>query len=79
MQNWPLVVFGRQRQVDLYAVNSRPAWSTEQGPGQPGLHRPCLENKQTNKSFLNGLKCAQKNSNGPFNYYSSSSGQGNKD
>jgi hypothetical protein len=36
----------RQRQTDQ---SSRPAWSTEHIPGQPGLHRekkPGLENKQ---------------------------------
>jgi hypothetical protein len=34
-----------QRQDD---VSLRPAWSTEQVPGQPGLHRkkPCLEKQQ---------------------------------
>jgi hypothetical protein len=33
-------------------LSSRPAWSTERVPGQPGLHRETLSrktNKQTNK------------------------------
>jgi hypothetical protein len=31
-------------------LSSRPAWSTEGVPGQPGLHRETLsQNKQTNK------------------------------
>jgi hypothetical protein len=30
-------------------LSSRPAWSTELVPGQPGLHRETLSRKQTNK------------------------------
>jgi hypothetical protein len=31
-------------------LSLRPAWSTEQVPGQPGLHREILsQNKETNK------------------------------
>lgn len=33
-------------------VNSRPAWSTQQVPEQPGLHRETLS--QTNKKLLQG-------------------------
>jgi hypothetical protein len=47
----PLIpVLGRQRQVEF--LSSRPAWSTEWVPGQPGLHRETLSQKtkpQTNK------------------------------
>jgi hypothetical protein len=35
----------RQRWADL---SSKPAWSREQVPGQPGLYKiPCLENTKT--------------------------------
>jgi hypothetical protein len=38
-------------------LSSRPAWSTEQVPGQPGLHRETLSRKtktnQTNKQTKN--------------------------
>jgi hypothetical protein len=37
----------RQRQVGLC---SRSAWSTEQMPGQPGLHRETLSFKKKNKT-----------------------------
>ena len=30
---------GRQRQVDFFFFNSRPAWSAEGAPGQPEIHR----------------------------------------
>jgi hypothetical protein len=30
-------------------LSSRPVWSTECVPGQPGLHREILSRKQTNK------------------------------
>lgn len=41
--------------MDL-SVISRPAWSTECGPGQPGLHRATLS--QTNKQVcLHICKC----------------------
>jgi hypothetical protein len=40
------------RQVGLWVVSSRPVWSTEWVPGQPGLHRETLSwnNKQTNNN-----------------------------
>jgi hypothetical protein len=31
-------------------LSSRPAWSTEWGPGQPGLHRETLSRKNKNKT-----------------------------
>ena len=34
---------GRQKQADL--LSSRPAWSTQQVPGQPGLHGEALSQK----------------------------------
>ena len=34
-----ILALRRQRQVDPLVLSSRPAWSTEQDPGQPGLHR----------------------------------------
>jgi hypothetical protein len=38
----PIVpALGRQRQVDG-SLSLRPAWSTEQVPGWPGLHRETL-------------------------------------
>jgi hypothetical protein len=30
-------------------LSSRPAWSTKWDPGQPGLHRETLSQKQTNQ------------------------------
>jgi hypothetical protein len=33
-------------------LSSRPAWSTELVPGQPGLHKETLSLKQTNKQNL---------------------------
>jgi hypothetical protein len=52
-RNWwhmPLVpALRRQRQVALW--DSRPAWSTERVPGQPGLHKkPCLEKPKDKNS-----------------------------
>jgi hypothetical protein len=40
-------------------LSSRPAWSTEWVPGQPGLHRETLEKKKNKKCVLlleNNLK-----------------------
>jgi hypothetical protein len=33
------------------SLSSRPAWSTEQAPGQPGIHREAQTNKQTRKEI----------------------------
>ena len=38
---------GRQRQEDFF--NSRPAWSTEGAPGQPGIHRETQSSKKPQK------------------------------
>ena len=38
---------GRQRQEDFF--NSRPAWSTEGAPGQPGIHREIQSSKTPQK------------------------------
>lgn len=47
---------GRSRQI---SESSRSAWSTQPVPGQPGLHRETLFQKQTNKTKQ--LKKKQKN------------------
>ena len=49
-QWWPLPLIpelGRQRQKDFF--NSRPAWSTEGAPGQPGIHRETQSSKKPQK------------------------------
>jgi hypothetical protein len=33
------------------SVNSRPAWSTEQVPGQPGLHSEALSQKKNDNKM----------------------------
>ena len=40
-----------QRQADLCEFEE-PAWSTEKVPGQPGLHRETLSQKNKNKKHL---------------------------
>jgi hypothetical protein len=42
-------------------LSSRPAWSTEWVPGQPGLHRETLSGKQKNKKTKNKKKPNQIN------------------
>jgi hypothetical protein len=37
-------------------LSSRPAWSTEWVPGQPGLHRETLSQKKQNKTKQNKTK-----------------------
>jgi hypothetical protein len=46
-------------------LSSRPAWSTEWVPGQPGLHRKTLfqKKKQTNKKQKQKTKTKNKNKN----------------
>ena len=52
---------GRQRQEDFF--NSRPAWSTEGAPGQPGIHRETQSSKkpQKKKKKTKNQKTKQKN------------------
>jgi hypothetical protein len=52
-------------------LSSRPAWSTERVPGQPGLHRETLsqENKQTKKNPKKQIRLVKgKNLTGVFVY-----------
>ena len=40
------------------SLSLRPAWSTEQFPGQPGLHREMLSQTKTNKQKGHKLFCS---------------------
>jgi hypothetical protein len=43
-------------------LSSRPAWSTERVPGQPGLHRETLSQKTKKKKKKKIIKKKEKNS-----------------
>jgi hypothetical protein len=46
----------RDRQLEELTNNQKPAWATEQAPGQPGLHRETLSRKNPKPTVIENVE-----------------------